>query len=159
MRDDIAAVANLTLEQYKDVYLTFLAAFNRQDLAAAFAVLAPECEFRPIKELLGERVLIGPDEVRRFFDEAFDVLPDWHVESPVRILQATDNTFVTLDRGRGRGRGSGAQAVFDFDTVAELRDLVVVRVQQYSTWEEGLGAAGLDPSIAADVRKSARSGG
>jgi hypothetical protein len=86
----------------------------------------------------------------------FEVLPDWRVET-VRFLQAADDVFITLDRGRGKGRGSGAPSILDFASVAEVRDLLVVRVRQYTTWEEGLRAAGLDPSIAAGVRRSARS--
>ena len=156
MRDDIAEVSNLTLDQYEDAYLAFLAAFNRQDLATAFAALTPDCEFSTVQELLGERWLIGREQVTRFFEEVFEVLPDWHVE-PLRFLQAADDVFVTLERGRGTGRSSGAPTVIDFATIAELRDSLVARVRQYSTWEEGLRAAGFDPSIAADVRRSARS--
>jgi hypothetical protein len=45
MRDDFGAVSNLTLEQYKDAYLAFLPAFNRQDLARAFTALTPTASF------------------------------------------------------------------------------------------------------------------
>jgi ketosteroid isomerase-like protein len=144
-------MSSLTLEQVKTVYLAFLEAFNRGDLATAFAVLAPNCEFRTLKDIPDERLLVGREQIIAFFEEVFDVLPDWHIE-PVRILQASDDVFVALDRGRGSGRGSGAPTVQEVSTVIEVHDLMVVRVHQYPTWEEGLRASGLDLSIAADVR-------
>jgi ketosteroid isomerase-like protein len=137
----------LTLEQFKDVYLTFLAALNRRDLVTAFAVLAPNCEFRTPQDMPDQQVLVGREQVIAFFEQAFEVLPDWHVES-VRILQATDDVFVALDQGRVGSRGSVAPTIQEIATVCELRDLMVVRVHQYTSWEEGLRASGIDPSIA-----------
>jgi ketosteroid isomerase-like protein len=141
---------NLTLEQFKDEYLTFLAALNRGDLVTAFAVLAPNCEFRTPQDMPDQQVLVGREQVIAFFEQAFEVLPDWHIES-VRILQAADDVFVALDQGRVSARSSAAPTVQEIATVSELRDLMVVRVHQYTSWEEGLRASGLDPSIAADV--------
>ena len=89
---------NLTVEQFKGVYLTFLAALNRRDFATAFAVLAPNCEFRTPEDMPDQHVLVGRDQVIAFFEQAFEVLPDWHIES-VRILQAADDVFVALDQG------------------------------------------------------------
>jgi ketosteroid isomerase-like protein len=140
----------ITLEQFKDSYLTFLAALNRRDLVTAFAVLAPNCEFRTPPDMPDQQVLVGREQVIAFFEQAFEVVPDWHIES-VRILKAADDVFVALDQGRVSGRSTGAPTVQEIATVSELRDLIVVRVQQYTSWEEGLRASGLDPSIAADV--------
>lgn len=55
--------------------------------------MTPDCEFRPIEELLSERELVGREQVIRFFEEVFELMPDWHVE-PVRFLQAGDGVFV-----------------------------------------------------------------
>jgi ketosteroid isomerase-like protein len=142
---------SLTLDQFKGAYLAGNAAFNRGDFVTAFAGLAPNCEFRTLEDVPGEPVLVGREQVIAFFEEVFEALPDWQVE-PVRILQAADDVFVALERGLGSGRGSGAPTVQEIVTVYELRDLMAVRVHQYTTWEEGLSASGLDPSIAADVR-------
>ncbi len=60
----------LTLKQFEAGYREFHAALNRRDLDRAFATLAPDCEFRTINELLGERVLVGPDQVRRYWEDA-----------------------------------------------------------------------------------------
>jgi len=97
-----------------------------------------------------QHVLVGRDQVIAFFEQAFEVLPDWHIES-VRILQAANDVFVALDQGRVSGQGSGAPTVQEIATVSELRDLMVVGVHQFTSWEEGLRASGLEPSIAADV--------
>jgi ketosteroid isomerase-like protein len=113
-------------------------------------VLAPDCEFRTPQDMPDQQVLVGREQVIALFEQGFEVLPDWQIES-VRILQAADDVFVTLDRGRVSGRGSGAPTIQEIATVSELRDFMVVRVQQYTSWEEGLRASGLDPSTAADV--------
>jgi ketosteroid isomerase-like protein len=155
MREDVAAMSNSTLDQVKESYVGFLTEFNRRNFAAAFAAVHPDCEFRYPEGIAGEVVLVGHEQLRAFFEDLFEVMPDWHVES-VRVLQAADDLFVTLDRGRGAGRGSGAPTVLELSNVIELRDQLVVRMRQYPDWEQGLGAAGLDPSIAAKIRKPER---
>jgi predicted SnoaL-like aldol condensation-catalyzing enzyme len=92
MREDVVAMANLTLEQFKVAYQVFLEAFNRGDLATAFAALAPDCEFRTVRDIPDERPLVGREQVIAFFEDVFVVLPDWHIES-VRNLQAGERTF------------------------------------------------------------------
>ena len=100
-------------------------------------------------------MLVGHGQLGAFFENLFDLMPDWRVES-IRVLQAADDVFVTLDRGRGTGRASEAPTVLELSNVIETRELIVVRIRQYPAWEQGLRAAGLDPSIAADVRRYER---
>lgn len=147
-------MAGMTLDEFKAAYLAFLEAWNRQDIETALAVLAPDCEWHsPLSELAGGHgVWVGRDEIVRFHHEWFELMPGWRVEEPARVLQAGEDTFVTLDRGRGAGRGSGAPVEPAFATVVEIRDGLVVRIRQYTTWEEGLRAAGLEASIAAEAR-------
>ena len=131
MRDDIYAVSHLTLEQYRDAYRTFLEAWNRHDLETALAAMAPDCEWdSPLSEFASEPgAWIGRDEIARFHKEWFETIPDFHIDDPVRVLQASDDTFVTLDRGRGSGAGSGAPFEIDFATVVELSERMVVRIR------------------------------
>jgi ketosteroid isomerase-like protein len=139
----------------KAVYLEAIRAFNRRDLKTTFAPLSPDCEFQTAAELFEARAFVGAEQVIRFFEEeAFDLLPDWQIE-PIHFMQAADDVFVALDRGRGSGRGSGAPGVLDLASVLEFRHWSVVRVHQYPSWELGLRAAGLDPSIAEDARRPA----
>jgi hypothetical protein len=103
-------------------------------------------------------VLVGPDEVCRFFEkEIFATFTDWCTE-PVAILQAGDGMFVVLLRGQGTGAASGAPVRVDLGEVWELRDGIPVRVVEFPTWEEALSAGGLNASTATDVRKGERSG-
>jgi hypothetical protein len=147
--------SNPTLDQFRAAWLAGNEAFNRRDFATAFAVLAPDCEFHPVAYAT-ERLLVGPEQVCRFFEqEIFGAFPDWRTD-PVHFLEASDGLFVVLMRGRGTGGASRAPTRLDLAAVWELREGVPVRVRELPTWEEALTAAGLDPSAAADIRRGER---
>src|SRR5918999_2477084 len=102
MRDDLAAVPNPTLELFKAAFRAGNEAFNRRDFATAFAALAPDCEFHTVAYAT-ERLLVGPEQVCRFFEqEIFGTFPDWRTD-PVQFLDAGDGLFVVLMRGQGTG--------------------------------------------------------
>ncbi len=148
-------VSNPTLEQFKAAFLARNEEFNRGDFAAAFAGLAPDCEWHSVAYAT-ERVLVGPEQVCRFFEqEIFGTFPDWRTD-PVRFLQAGDGVFVILMRGAGTGGASGAPTLLDLAEVWELRGGVPVRVREFPTWEDALGATGLEASTAADLRRAER---
>jgi hypothetical protein len=149
--------SNPTLDQFRAAWLAGNEAFNRRDFAAAFAALAPDCEFHSVAYAT-ERVLVGPEQVCRFFEqEIFVTFPDWRTD-PVQFLQAGDGLFVVLMRGHGTGGASRAPTSLDLAAVWELRQGVPVRVREFPTWEEALSAAGLHPSTAAGIRRAERSG-
>ena len=113
--------------------------------------MAPDCEFHPLAYAT-ERVLVGPEQVCRFFEqEIFATFPDWRTD-PVHFLPAGEGVFVVLLRGQGTAGASRTPTQVDLANVWELRDGVPVRVRELPTWEEGLGAAGLDPAVAAALR-------
>jgi SnoaL-like domain len=148
-------VANPTLGQFKAAFLAGNRAFNRGDFRTAFAGLPPDCEFHPLAYAT-ERVLVGPEEVCRFFEEEiFGTFPDWRTD-PVYFEQARDGVFVVLLRGRGTGGASRARARVDLAEVWELREGVPIRVREFPAWEEALSAAGLDPAGAAEIRRAER---
>jgi hypothetical protein len=150
-------VLNPTLEQFKAAFLAGNAAFNRGDFAAAFAGLAPDCEWHSVAYAT-ERVLVGPEQVCRFFEqEIFGTFPDWRTD-PVHFLQAGDGVFVVLLRGLGTGGASRARTSLDLAKVWELREGVPVRVREFPTWEDALSTAGLDAFTAAEIRRAERSG-
>jgi SnoaL-like protein len=150
--------SNPSLEQFKAAFLAGNEAFNRGDFMTAFAGLPPDCEWHSVAYAT-ERVLVGPEQVCRFFEqEIFGTFPDWRSD-PVHFLQAGDGVYVVLLRGQGTGGASGAPTHLDLSEVWELREGVPARVRELPSWEEALGAAGLDPSIAAEVREAERSGG
>jgi hypothetical protein len=145
-----------TLEQFKAAFLDGNEAFNRRDFRAAFAGLAPNCEWHPFEDI-PQRVLVGPEQVGRFFEqEIFGTFPDWRSD-PVHFLQANDGVFVVLMRGLGTGGASGAQTPLPLAEVWELSDGVPVRVREFTNWEAALSAAGLDPVMAGGLRRAGRS--
>jgi ketosteroid isomerase-like protein len=157
MRDDMATAPNPTLEQFRAAFLAGNEAFNRGDFERAFAGLAPDCEWHPLAYAT-ERVLVGSEEIGRFFEqEIFATFPDWRNEA-VRFLAASPGVFVILHRGRGTSRVSHVPTGVDLGQVWELRDGVAVRVRELPTWEEALSTAGMDPSMAAGLRSGERGG-
>jgi hypothetical protein len=60
---------NPPLDLFEATFRAGNKAFNRGDFAAAFSGLAPECEFYPLAYAT-ERVLVGPEEVCRVFEDA-----------------------------------------------------------------------------------------
>jgi ketosteroid isomerase-like protein len=163
MRDH-SPVPNPTLGEFEAAFHAGQEAWNRGDFATAFAGLAPDCQYRPWDEFLNagdvregaERVLVGPEEVGRYFEEIFDTFPDFSNHA-VRILEAAPGVFVVLNRARGTGRASGASVAVAHGGVWELQDGIVVRVREFPRWEEALTAAGLDSSIAAAARADGHS--
>src|SRR5215207_8797293 len=146
---------NPTLEQFRALFVAGNEAFNRGDFATAFAALAPDCEFHP-PAYATERVLVGPEQVCRFFEqEIFATFSDWRTD-PVHIFPAGEGVFVVLLRGQGTGGASRAPTRVDLGEVWELRDGVPVRVRELPTWEEALGAAGLDPATVPGLRRGER---
>jgi hypothetical protein len=146
-------VSNPTLAEFKALFLAGNEAFNRGEFDAAFAGLAADCEFHPLAYAT-ERTLVGPEDVARFFrEEIFGTFPDWQTY-PVHFELARDGVFVVLLRGRGTGGVSRAPALVDLAEVWELRDGVPIRVREFPAWEEALGAAGLEPSRAGEVRRT-----
>jgi len=48
---------NPTLEQFRALFVAGNEAFNRGDFATAFAALAPDCEFHPLR--VRDRACVG----------------------------------------------------------------------------------------------------
>ena len=149
---------NPTLAQFRALVLAANEAFNRGDFATAFAALAPDCEWHPFEESAEGGVLVGPEQVARFFADLADTFPGFRNE-PVHFLQVGDGVFVVLWRVRGTGGASSVPTAIAHGGLWELREGVPVRVREFTTWEETLSAAGLDPSTAAELRGAERSGG
>jgi hypothetical protein len=151
-------VPNPTLEQFKAAFIAGNEAFNRGDFRAAFAGLAPDCEWHPFQEI-PEHVLVGPEQVCAFFkDEIFGTFPDWRSD-PVHFLQVSDGMFVVLFRGLGTGGASGVRTPLDLAEVWELREGLPVCVREFTRWEKALSAAGLDPNAARELVHRGRPAG
>lgn len=155
-------MSNPTLEWFEAAFRAGNEAYNRGDFATAFAGYAPDCEYRPWDGFLTGRVedseelvLVGPKQIGRYFEEIFETFPDFHNE-PVAFRQAGEGVFIVLNRARGTGRASRVSTDIAHGGIWELREGIVVRVREFSTWEEALNAAGLDPSTADEIREAER---
>ena len=147
--------SNPTLWQFRAAFLAGNEAFNRGDFVTAFAGLPSGCEWHSVAYAT-ERVLVGPEQVCRFFEEEiFGTFPDWRSD-PVHFLHAGDGIFVVLLIGRGTGGASRAPTRLELSEVWELREGAPVRVREFPSWDEALSATGLDASIAAEIRTAGR---
>jgi ketosteroid isomerase-like protein len=83
-------------------------AFNRRDLDGFLAHADPDVEFTPYVVAL-EGNYHGHDGVRRWWEDLFDVFPDWQVEV-AGIREFGDRTLATL---HARGHGGGSETPVD----------------------------------------------
>src|SRR3954453_3667188 len=90
-----------------ELHYQVLDAFNRRDLDAYLTLMDDDVEAVPRTSVLeGESCYRGHDGVRRWWNNLFDVFPDYNIEiSEVRDLG--DVTFAPI-RLRGHGAGSAA---------------------------------------------------
>jgi len=77
----------------------FMRALSAHDLDAAVALWAPG----GIDRLVGQRDLVGPDEIRGFWDELFGAFPDFTIE----VLDTTTYRDRCAVRWRARGTFAG----------------------------------------------------
>ena len=117
-------------------------AYQRGDLDAAVADLAPDCEFVPTGALPGGRgVYRGPEGYRRFIGWVKDEFEDAHVDVN-DLTDAGDSVLVSLTI-RGRGRQSGAATTWDLWHVWTVRNGKSVHGRAFTGETEALKAAGL----------------
>jgi len=120
-------------------------AFNRRDLDAYLALHDPDEEFTPYERAIeGLGPYRGHDDVRRWWEEALEVLPDLKVE----LNEVRDLGDLTLVRGclRGQGAGSGASFERTYWGLFRCRDKRIVWWHAFQSEAEALKAAGLSES-------------
>ena len=120
--------------------------FNRRDLDAYLALHHPDSEFTPYERAIeGLGPYRGHDDIRRWWKESFETLPDFTVElTEIRDL-GEDLVFV---QGRLRGHGAGSGAPFErtYWGLFRLRDKRVTWWHAFQSEAEALEAAGLSES-------------
>lgn len=118
-------------------------AFNRGDLDAAVADIAPDCEYVATGAVPGATgTYRGPEGYRRFIEWLVDQFDDARVEL-TEALDAGDQVVVGVTN-RGRGKRSGAEASWEIWQVWTVRDGRAVRGQGFTRREQALAAAGLE---------------
>ena len=116
--------------------------FNRRDLDAFLATCEPDVEFTPYERAIeGLGPYRGHDGIRKWWGEAFEVLPDFNVE----LDEVRDLGELVFVRGRLRGHGAGSGAAFERNYWGLFRchGGRVVWWHAYPSEKEALEAAGL----------------
>ena len=127
-----------TVEVVRRVHETF----NRRDLDANLSTVAPDVEFTPYERALeGLGPYRGHDDVRRWWREVFEVLPDFSVE--VKELRDLGDTVLVHGRLTGRGGGSGASFDRTYWGAFRCRNQRVVWWHAFQSEAEALEAVGL----------------
>jgi ketosteroid isomerase-like protein len=122
------------------------ASVARRDFELNMVFFAPDVEFEfPAgMQTLG---LSGPfrGQAGRIdaLGKLFEVWGSWELE-PAYFVDLGDR-LLNLGFWRNRARASGVQLEPELAQVVTVRNGVIVRDQNFLSWEEGLRAAGLDP--------------
>ena len=117
-------------------------AFNRGDLEAGVADLAPEFEYVTTGAIPGAAgVYRGPEGFRRFLESFWGEFDDSRLE--VRELIDAGDQVVAALKFRGRGKQSGVETNWDIWAVYTVRGGKAVRGQGFTSRDEALEAAGL----------------
>lgn len=127
--------------------------FDRRDFELNVLYFAHDThfEFPPAMQALGIPASFPGHEGRiEGMNKIFEV---WGSElEPLYVLDLGDRVL-NLGLWHIRGRGSGALLHQDLAQLVTLRDGLVVRDQTFTSWDEGLQAAGLEPdAISLPVR-------
>jgi|tagenome__1003787_1003787.scaffolds.fasta_scaffold18988588_2 ketosteroid isomerase-like protein len=120
----------------------FVAAWARDDLAAAAELAHPEVEQHPtVGGVERGRVLRGVDEIRQDYERVEETWDEHRVE-PEKIIDAGDRV-VLFQREFQRGKSSGVELEIEAAVIFDLRAGRITRVQGYMDRAAALEAVGL----------------
>ncbi len=129
-------------QENREVVRQLVDAFNRRDLAAMTERFDPEIEWEPVGPAAVERpVYRGRDQVSSGFAEAWEPWEVFEVEESE--LRDLGDSVVLLGHGHLRGGASQNELDQEFAMHFLVRGGKVIRLRAFSTWQEGLEAAGL----------------
>jgi ketosteroid isomerase-like protein len=114
--------------------------FNRRDLEGYLEFHDPDVEFTPYERAIeGLGPYRGYDDVRRWWSDAMQVLPDFSVD----LKEVRDLGDQVLVRGRLHGHGAGSGAPFErsYWGLFRCRDQRIVWWHAFETESEALEAA------------------
>ena len=125
---------------------------SRGDFELTTRLYAPDSELRNIPagggaSILGlDDVYLGPDGVRRFFEQWTESWEEWYWAPEGELLDLGDGRLLFLLTLIGRGRGSGIEIREEVGLLAEIKGGLAVRQRNWvgtGAWEEALEAAGV----------------
>ena len=119
----------------------FFELYNRREIDAWVAMLAPDVEWHVDPQDPDTTVHRGPEAVKRY---ALSWAETMDAKFEVReVFEASDDQLVAWMRLEARGEASGVPVGQDYAFIFKLRDGLVTRVQETQDKQEALKAAGL----------------
>jgi ketosteroid isomerase-like protein len=126
------------------------AAWNRGDVDAVVHAMSESVEVHPV---LGDVVAAdsfhGHDGVRRWYETIQGSLDDFRADLE-DVVETGDGRYLVRLRFSGRGRASGAEVSLEAAHLITMCNGLVTRLTGYPTWDEGVQAARIAQSAAAD---------
>ncbi|MFN8159645.1 MAG: nuclear transport factor 2 family protein [Solirubrobacterales bacterium] len=121
-------------------------AWGRRDVASALALFAENIEWdmTHFERWPEHQHYRGIEEVRRFLTEWLGAWDDYEAGLE-RAFPAGENTVVAFCWQRGRGIASGIEAEQSWAQVLTLSEGLIVRTENFSSREQALREAGLEP--------------
>ena len=133
-------MAEALLSWFPASYQQGTEAFNEGDLAGALAWLPDDLEWHATSLDPETRVLRGPAEVIRYFEQFRAVFDDWRIE-PLGFEAPTEGSVLVNHAIRGTSRAAGVPVEVITFELWEFEDGRPFRVRQFFSREEALAAA------------------
>jgi ketosteroid isomerase-like protein len=130
----------MSRENVEEVARRWVEAINAREIPDD--LIAPDCRLENVRTAVTDKVYVGPDGVREWMNDFFDVL-DQEASYEVKEIARGDDYWVGICRFVGRGSQSGAPLEMRYVGVAWIRNGKVTRGVGYSTVREALHAVGL----------------
>jgi len=125
---------------------------SRGDFEPTYRLYAEQSELHTVPttgdaSLLGfEEVYVGPEGVRRFFEQMSEPWESWHWGREGELIDFGGGAALALFEVVGRGRRSGAEVRQQVGLLAEVRKGLLARQKNWlgtRAWDEALQATGL----------------
>jgi ketosteroid isomerase-like protein len=120
-------------------------AFARDGVDGWLEYFTDDVDYRAAEGAIDDRGPIhGKDALRAYAEDWLEMFDDVRFE-PVEVIDAGDDTVITVLRVSGRPKGTSAEAelVLSFASLSTIRDGKIARSREYWTREEALKAAGI----------------
>ena len=125
-----------------EVMHSVLDAFNRRDVEALGALLAPDAEIVPMRAALESNAAYrGPNAAADWFAAVEEAWVE--LSGEVERTRKVGDRVIAFGRLRGHGRGSGAAIDVEATAVAHFRAGLITRLQIFTNREAALEAVGL----------------
>jgi len=120
-----------------------LSAFARVGLEALPEYWTDDIDHRAVEGAVDDRGPIrGQEALRAYVQDWLDTFDDFRIE-PVELIDAGEDTVITILRASGRAKLSGVETDLTYAVVYTIRDGKIAPGREYVTREAALEAAGV----------------